>query len=118
MHSAVLNTNNSLRTHPKHIKLSPCPIEINPQLKTNSLDANVAHRGVLQYAIQYKFNRQNDRTTPNVLKTHLQTQNNARMGFIITNLKNKKFQKLKFFPAIIGGRALTSGRALTPILET
>ena len=48
MRSAVLNTNNPLRTRPKHVKLSPCPIKIKPQLKTNSLDANLAHHDVLQ----------------------------------------------------------------------
>ena len=43
------NTNNPLRTRLKHIKLSPCPIEISPQHKTNSLDANEARRGILQH---------------------------------------------------------------------
>ena len=43
------NTNNPLQTHPKHVKLSPRPIEINPQYKTNSLDANKAHCGIFQH---------------------------------------------------------------------
>ena len=50
MHSAALNTNNLLRSRPKHVKLSPCPIEISPQLKANSLDANKAHCGALEQA--------------------------------------------------------------------
>ena len=40
------------------------------------------------------------------------------MGSRIPNLKNTNFQKLKFFSANIGGKALTGGRALTPILNT
>ena len=50
MCSAAPNTNNPLRTRLKHIKLSLCPVEISPQHKTNSLDANVARCGVLQHA--------------------------------------------------------------------
>ena len=57
--------------------------------------------------IQYKYNCQNDTTTPNLLKTHKKTQRNARMGSKIPNLKNANFQKLGFLPAKIGGRALT-----------
>ena len=48
MRSVVLNTNNPIRTRPKYVKLSPCPIEISPQHKTNSVDAKEAHYGVLQ----------------------------------------------------------------------
>ena len=48
--SAAPNTNSPFRTRPKHVKLSPCPIEISPQHRTNSLDANVARRGILQQA--------------------------------------------------------------------
>ena len=48
MRSVAPNTNNPLRIRPKHVKLSPCFIEISLQHKTNSLDANVAHQGVLQ----------------------------------------------------------------------
>ena len=50
MRSAALNTNSPFRTRPKHVKLTPCPIEISPQHRTNSLDANVARRGILQHA--------------------------------------------------------------------
>ena len=70
------------------------------------------------HAMQYKFNRQNDRTIPKALKTLKQTQNNTHMGFTIIKLENKKFQKLKFFPSKIVNRTLTGGRALTPILNT
>ena len=51
MRSAAPNTNHPFRTRPKHVKLSPCPIGISPQHSTNSLDANVARRGVLQHAL-------------------------------------------------------------------
>ena len=51
MRSAVPNTSNPLRTHLKHTKLSLCPIEISPQHKTNSLDANIAHCSVFQQVI-------------------------------------------------------------------
>ena len=51
MRSAVPNTNSPFRTRPKHVKLSPCPIEISPQHRTNSLDANVAHHGVFQHTV-------------------------------------------------------------------
>ena len=51
------------------------------------------------YAKQYKFNRQNDGTTPNAIKTYKQTQNNARMGSTTSNSKNTNFQNLEFLPA-------------------
>ena len=66
--------------------------------------------------VQYKFNWQNDRTSPNSPKTRKKTQSNNCMGFRIPNLKNTIFQN--FFPVKIGGRALTGGTALTPILNT
>ena len=69
------------------------------------------------HARQYNYNCQNDRTKPNTLKTYKQTQNNARMGPSIPNLKNIFFQKLGFFPVKISGRALTGRRALAPILN-
>ena len=50
MRSAVLNTNNPLQTHLKHVCLNPYPIEINPQHKKNSLDANEARCGILQHS--------------------------------------------------------------------
>ena len=49
MRTAAPNTNSPFRTRPKHVKLSQCPIEISPQHRTNSLDANVAHHSVLQH---------------------------------------------------------------------
>ena len=51
------------------------------------------------HAKQYKFNRQNDITTPNAIKTHKKTQNNTRMGSKTSNFKNTNFQKLRFLPA-------------------
>ena len=36
---------------------------------------------------------------------------------MITNLKNTIFYELVFWTAKIGGRALTGGKALTPILN-
>ena len=53
MRSAVPNTNNPLRTRLKQVKLSPCPIEINPQHKMNSLDTNKARHGILQHKARY-----------------------------------------------------------------
>ena len=44
------------------------------------------------HAMQYKFNCQNNRTTPNSLITHKENKNNARMGYRILNLKNKDFK--------------------------
>ena len=51
------------------------------------------------HAKQYKFDRQNDRTTPNAIKTHKKPQNIARMGSTTSNFKNINLQKLKFLPA-------------------
>ena len=58
------------------------------------------------------------KATPNAIKTHKQIQNNALVGSRMPNLKNTIVQKLWFFSAKIGDRALTGGRALTPILNT
>ena len=55
MRSAAPNTNSPFRTRPKHVKLSPCPIGISPQHSTNSLDANVARRGVLQQSGTFEW---------------------------------------------------------------
>ena len=49
MRSTALNTYNPLKTCLKHVKLSPCPIEISLQHKTNSLDTNVICHGILQH---------------------------------------------------------------------
>ena len=70
------------------------------------------------HAMQYRFNCQNDKT-PNLLKTHKQTQNNACMGYRMPNLKNTVFYiwHSKFFLTKIGGRAMTGGKALTLILN-
>ena len=40
------------------------------------------------HAKQYTFDRQNDRTTQNAIKTHKQTQNNACMDSTTSNFKN------------------------------
>ena len=47
---AALDTKNPLRTHPKHVWLSLCPTEINPQQVANSLDTNKAHYGVPKHS--------------------------------------------------------------------
>ena len=60
MRSAAPNTNNPLRTRLKHIKLSPCPMEIGLQHKTNSLDTKVARRGVLQQVLEGQQNKPKD----------------------------------------------------------
>ena len=62
MRSAGPNTNNPLRTHPKHEKLSPCPIEINPQHKTNNLDANKARWGIFQHVNKKNYASQSKST--------------------------------------------------------
>ena len=68
---------------------------------------------------QYKFIHQNDTTIPNWLeKPQKKTQNNACIGFAITNWKSTNVQKVGFLPKKIGCRALTGGKALTPILNT
>ena len=69
------------------------------------------------HVTQYKFNCQNDKTTPNSLKTNKETQNNAYIGSRIPNLKNTIFQKFWFFPAKIRGKALIGGKALILILN-
>ena len=68
-------------------------------------------------ATQYKFSCQNNRTTPNSLKNQKYTQNNDHIDSRIPNLKNTIFQRLGLLPGKIDGRALTSGKALTPILN-
>ena len=71
------------------------------------------------HATQYKFCCENNRTTPNSLKTHKKTQNNAYIGSRMPNLKKKNqiFKNFSFCGKI-GDRALTGGRALAPILNT
>ena len=55
--------------------------------------------------------------TKHIKKPKKKTQKNARMGSRMPNLKNTISQKLGFFLVKNGVRALTSGKALTPILN-